>query len=485
MPSRSIATLLFTAVMLTVLSVVAAAALLFRLSLGQGFDDYLTQVELTRLTPLEDALAARYYAEGGWGFVRGPRDLLPGPPGGRGLPGEERPGLPPGPAAEGQTAEGQQPEGRLPPRRPMDLMGLNRRLALFDVEGHRLAGPPEAERRPKREIHGRDHGPLIGYLALAPLNDGNDVQTRQFLSTQTRNLALIALLTLLASATAAWYLARQLRRPIAALAFAARKLAEGKLDTRVELQRQDELGALAKDFNLMAQRLERFEQSRRQWVADTSHELRTPLTVLRAHSQAMRDGVLPLNERSLEVLEGAVNELDTLVSDLYQLARADVGAQEFQLEPVLLGSCLDELAQRFQEPLRRAGLTLNIPPPPEVLVNGDPARLQQLFGNLMVNATRYTDRGGEIRLTATLQGQWLQITLDDSPPGVPDAALSRLFDRFYRVDSSRSRASGGSGLGLAICLAIVEGHGGRIVAGHSPLGGLRVTITLPILQVRR
>jgi two-component system sensor histidine kinase BaeS len=199
----------------------------------------------------------------------------------------------------------------------------------------------------------------------------------------------------------------------------------------------------------------------------------------------MRDGVLPLNERSLEVLDGAVNELDKLVSDLYQLARADVGAHEFQLEPVLIDSCLDELAQRFQEPLRRAELTLAMSALPQVLINGDPARLQQLFGNLMVNAIRYTDRGGEIRLDASVQGQWLQITLDDTPPGVPDAALPRLFERFYRVDSSRSRASGGSGLGLAICLAIVDGHGGRIVAAHSPLGGLRVTITLPILQVRR
>jgi two-component system sensor histidine kinase BaeS len=478
---RSIATLLFAAVMLTVLSVVTAAALLFRLSLGQGFDDYVTRVELTRLTPLEDALAARYHAEGGWDFVHGPRDLLPAPPPPQGPPGDEQAGPVEQPGQPPRFTS----DGRPLPRRPMDLMDLGRRLALFDVDGHRLAGPPEAEQRPKREIHGRDNGPLIGYLALAPLRDSGDVLTSQFLATQTRNLALIALLAVLASATAAWYLARQLRRPIAALANGARKLAEGKLDTRVELQRQDELGALAKDFNLMAQRLERFEQSRRQWVADTSHELRTPLTVLRAHTQAMRDGVLPLNERSLEVLDGAVNELDKLVSDLYQLARADVGAHEFQLEPVLIDSCLDELAQRFQEPLRRAELTLAMSALPQVLINGDPARLQQLFGNLMVNAIRYTDRGGEIRLDASVQGQWLQITLDDTPPGVPDAALPRLFERFYRVDSSRSRASGGSGLGLAICLAIVDGHGGRIVAGHSPLGGLRVTITLPILQVRR
>ncbi|MBV8468175.1 MAG: HAMP domain-containing protein [Burkholderiales bacterium] len=464
---RSIALTLFVAITLTALGVVSVAAGLFRLSLGKGFSDYVAHVELTRLSRVEEVATARYQAEGGWGFVQSPRDILPAPPGG--LP----PGGPPG------------APGSRPPPPGGDRLDIGPRVALFDTAGNRIIGPPEAEHRPRRAIHNGDGGPVIGYLALAPVRDNGDGLTEQFLEAQTRNLAWIAAVAVLASALAAWLLARHIRKPISALADGARRLASGQLDARVQLHRRDELGELADDFNQMAQRLERFEQSRRQWVADTSHELRTPLTVLRAHTQAMRDGVMPLNERGLEVIDGAVAELDTLVSDLYQLARADVGTQDYQFEPVMLDVLFEEVERRFNEPMRRAGLQLQVFPMPNVLVNGDPTRLQQLLGNLMVNASRYTNGPGVVRLTTLVKGPVVEIIVDDSPPGVPDAALTQLFDRFFRVDASRSRKGGGAGLGLAICLSIVEAHQGRIQAQHSPLGGLRVVITLPLLQIKR
>jgi two-component system sensor histidine kinase BaeS len=357
-------------------------------------------------------------------------------------------------------------------------LALGQRLAIFDSQSHRVFGPPEAQPRPKRALF--LHGKLIGYMGLAPAGDADSGMTRQFLQSQTRNLVVIALFAVIVSAFVAMSLARHFRTPIAALADGARLLARGRLETRVSLIRHDELGDLARDFNAMAERLERFEQSRRQWVADTSHELRTPLTILRAHTDAMRDGVMPLDQRGLDRLDSAVTDLDRLVADLYQLARADVGLFDFRREAITLPALFEELGDRHGEPMRRAGLRFELEPPPAVSIQVDPDRLRQLFGNLLGNAVRYTDRGGVVRLSAELNGPLVVITIEDSAPGVPDAALGRLFERFYRVDVSRSRRDGGSGLGLSICQAIAEGHGGRIVAGHSKLGGLRVTVTLPI-----
>jgi two-component system sensor histidine kinase BaeS len=469
---RSIAIALFISIMLTEVGVVLVLALLFRLSLGEGFNDYVAKLELMRLDRVETVLLKRYqHHDGSWDFVRSPRDLQPdGPPGERRPPPELRP-----PQEDGQ--------GLPPPSAAsQDRLSIGPRLALFDARGQLLMGPPQAAPRPKRPL--LLNGVVVGYLGLAPVHEEGGGLTQQFLASQTRNLAAIAVLAVLLSAIVAILLARYFRSPIAALAEAARQLAAGRLDTRVSLDRQDELGALAEDFNGMAARLERFEQSRRQWVADTSHELRTPLTILRAHTDAMRDGVMPLDIRGLDRLDSAVTDLDRLVADLYQLARADVGMYDFRREAVPLAELFDELVARFTEPLRKAGLTLETFPPPAAALEADPDRLRQLFGNLLGNAMRYTDPGGKVRISAKANGPLVDIMVEDSAPGVPDAALTHLFERFYRVDVSRSRRGGGSGLGLSICQAIAEGHGGRIVASHSALGGLRITLTLPLAQPR-
>ncbi|MBV8659489.1 MAG: HAMP domain-containing protein [Burkholderiales bacterium] len=461
MKTRSIAITLFLTITATALCVVLAMAMLFRVSLVSGFGSYVAEAELQKLDRIEHYLADRYQQEGGWGFVRGPRDMFP--PGMAGPPHPEEGGAPPPPH----------------PRPPGDIRELLPRLALYDRDGVLLAGPPESQGRPRRAVLLPPAGTIIGYMALAPMVGTGDAQMMSFLNTQTRNLALIAGFALIASALVAWLLGRYFSGPITQLIAAARALASGKLDARVKLDRDDELGQLGEDFNAMAQRLERFEQSRRQWVADTSHELRTPLTVLRAHTQAMRDGVMPVNERGLAVLDGAASELEGLVNSLYQLARADVGMYDFRSEPVPLAELLNETAERFAEPLRKAQLTLSISCRADIGVHGDPGKLQQLFGNLLTNSIRYTDPGGRIQIVVERIGKQVGITIDDTAPGVPASALPRLFERFFRVDASRSRQAGGSGLGLSICQSIVEGHQGEIKAVHSALGGLCVHVTLP------
>ncbi|WP_370660110.1 ATP-binding protein [Massilia atriviolacea] len=237
---------------------------------------------------------------------------------------------------------------------------------------------------------------------------------------------------------------------------------------------------------MLLRKLESGEAARVQWVADTSHELRTPITILATHLDAMQDGIIAPTPANLTVLSDTVKEMERLVSDLHVLARADAGAQALQSEPVDPAGLCEEVAAAFAPRLASHPLHYRLIDElePGCLVHGDRQRLGQVLSNLIGNSLRYTDPGGQVQVVLALAGPHIVIRVEDSAPGVPDAALPRLFERFYRVDESRSRASGGSGLGLAICEAIVAGHGGRMQASHSPLGGLRIDILLPAQAAR-
>jgi two-component system sensor histidine kinase BaeS len=233
----------------------------------------------------------------------------------------------------------------------------------------------------------------------------------------------------------------------------------------------------------MAGRLERIEQSRRQWVADTSHELRTPLSVLRAQIEAMQDGVRQPTPENIATMLRHVLSLSKLVDELYELARADEGNFDYTMTPTALWPLIVEEAGGFADKLVQAGLTLSLgPTPARSRVLCDPDRLRQVFCNLFENSVRYTTAGGRIEVRAADAAGRLTVTVDDTAPAVPEEALARLAERFFRVEQSRNRRQGGSGLGLAMCRRIVEAHGGTLDFAHSPLGGLRVTLTFPLEQ---
>jgi two-component system, OmpR family, sensor histidine kinase BaeS len=237
---------------------------------------------------------------------------------------------------------------------------------------------------------------------------------------------------------------------------------------------------LARDFNQLAYTLERNEQMRREFMADVSHELRTPLAVLRGELEAIEDGVRSLDQNAMKSLQGEVSMLSKLVDDLYELSLADVGALTYRKAPCRLNGLLEHSVAMFQERLnaRRLRVELELPSQPlELMADAD--RLQQLFSNLLENAVRYTDPGGLVRISAAVERDELRIEFMDSGPGVSASQLPRLFERFYRGESSRNRESGGAGLGLAICRSIALAHGGSLSADHSPLGGLWLTLRLP------
>jgi two-component system sensor histidine kinase BaeS len=216
-------------------------------------------------------------------------------------------------------------------------------------------------------------------------------------------------------------------------------------------------------------------------VADISHELRTPLAVLRGEIEALQDGVRQATPEALASLHAEALQLGRLVDDLYQLALSDLGALSYRKEPLELGAELEAAVAAYRAEFRGKGIALAVAgTEAAVPLVADPERLRQLFANLLENSLRYTDAGGRLEIALRREEGQATVTFSDSAPGVPAADLERLFERLFRVEGSRRRATGGAGLGLAICRNIAEAHGGTITAAPSPLGGVTITVALPL-----
>jgi two-component system OmpR family sensor kinase/two-component system sensor histidine kinase BaeS len=231
----------------------------------------------------------------------------------------------------------------------------------------------------------------------------------------------------------------------------------------------------------MAESLAHAEEARQNQTADVAHELRTPLTVLRGALEAMLDGIYPTDQDNLLAALTQVQTLTRLVEDLRLLALADAGQLRLQTASLDLSAFLREIveAHRLQAQERRVSLTLEMPSALPI-VQADRDRLAQVMGNLLGNALRYVSSGGHIRVRAVDRGREVIVAVADDGPGIPSQDLSHLFERFWRGDRARRRATGGSGLGLAIARSLVEAHGGRIWAESVKEQGSTFTFSLPI-----
>lgn len=463
MKRPGLAARIFLAVFATAIVLVAAAGGAARWSFSRGFLGYLNDLALARMETVVPRVASAYAAHGDWDFIRADRmrwmEIL------RPVPGLDFP-------ADAGRQSG-------PPSPPVsDLTGVVMRLALLDADRRLVAGFVIAGARTEERpvvVAGR----TVGWLSLAQFESVAAAGASRFETAQRHALTVIGLAAVVLAAAIAWWLARTLLRPVREVAEATHRLAGGDYALRVPVAARDEVGRLAEDFNHLAATLQRNERMRRDFMADLSHELRTPLGVLNGELEAIEDGMRPFDAQSLASLQGEVAMLSKLVSDLYDLSLADVGALTYRKHDVDLRDILSAAAEQYRERLADAGIALEMAlPAAPVTLFADAVRLRQLFGNLFENSCRYTDRGGVLRI-AVDDAEPLRVTVDDSAPAVPPERLPHLFERFYRVDSSRSRASGGAGLGLAICRNIAEAHGGAIDAAPSPLGGLRLVVHLP------
>jgi two-component system, OmpR family, sensor histidine kinase BaeS len=329
----------------------------------------------------------------------------------------------------------------------------------------------------KLPIHVDGH--QVGSLVFLPLPQLESSYDLDFAQSQLRSGVVTALVVLLLATLASMIFARRLGLPLRWMADRAKRIADGDYAARVAMDRGDEIGELGRDFDAMAEALQRNREARQRWTAEISHELRTPIAVMRAELDALEDGVRQFDAQALHSLSAETERLTRLVEDLYQLSLADAGALAYRFESQDLAELLREALATQAKALDKAGLMLETELVASAPVEADAGRLGQLWANLAANSCRYTDRGGRVRVSLQAgPGHW-RLVWEDSTPGVPEAALSQLFDPLYRVDASRSRALAGAGLGLAIVRRIVDAHGARIWAEASNLGGVSIVVEWP------
>jgi two-component system, OmpR family, sensor histidine kinase SaeS len=329
------------------------------------------------------------------------------------------------------------------------------------------------------------------------------------------DLPLLILLLLFAAVVSlglGYALAQAITQRVTALHHGARALAAGNLQTRVEQTGEDELAALAAEFNRMAAQLgaaadqrRRLEVTRRDLIAAISHDLRTPLASLRVMTEALADGLVDdpaTTTRYLATMRGQIGHLSSLIDDLFELAQIDAGALRLELQRASLGDLVSDALEGMQPQAAAKGVRLHGSVAPGIApVLIAPQKIERVLYNLVTNAIRHTPAGGEVTISvhsevgtrsealaqtsAETQNSKLKtqnfvtVEVADTGEGISSEDLPWVFDHFYRGEKSRSRATGGAGLGLAIARGIVEAHGGRIWAESVPERGTRIRFTLP------
>jgi len=364
---------------------------------------------------------------------------------------------------------------------PPDSREIGSRLSLFDSHYQQVMGKnPKKEDHSFRPIFSKDM--LVGYLGLLKLKRLSNPLDVYYLKQQKKMFYVVGGLFLVASVLVSFLLAKLLLRPIRELSLATRSLAKRQFDTKLRVRSSDELGQLTIEFNRMVSKLGAYELRQKQWLSDISHELRTPIAILIGEIDAVQDGIRKPDPDTIQSLQSEALHLKRLVEDLHMISMSEAKNLQIKKEPVEILKLLDLMIDRFSEPMSQKGLELNFKKRsgPKICLSGDPDRLIQLFSNVLKNSLEYTNAPGRVSITYEIQGSILIICFDDTAPSVPDHMLKQLFDRLFRVDSSRSRDSGGSGLGLAISKNIIQAHSGEITARKSSLGGLQIRIELPL-----
>lgn len=493
---KLVAILLFTSALLVV-----GMSWAIHSNFNRSFTDYATQAELTRLDESVEKLQAAYAKHGSWDFIRhNHRAWIRMFPSRLEVTGEtytmsnefqtnrkanntrpenalmRRHQRPPPPAlnAHGQRIFGI-PAG--------DRQGIGQRIRLIDPDKNLIMGSPDKSKNDRFkpiEVEGK----LVAWIALTPIEYGHDAIQQSFQKEQLQAIYPIALGALLLALLIGIPAGNRLLRPISALSNTMTSLSKGNYEARTKIQSRDELEQLGKNVNSLAIALQRNESLRRKNMADVSHELRTPIACQQAAIEAMLDGIRPTNKEQLEKLHTSTLGINRLVGDLFQLAHCDTGSLAYRKRQDDVRSLLTQVIDLSKENIKASELELEVNLSNNLFCMADQQRLIQVFGNLISNSCRYTDKGGKLRISAqkSKKEKTITVIVEDSSPSVPNQAIPQLFDRFFRVENSRNRSKGGTGLGLAICQNIIDAHDGKIVAKSSELGGLHIAIHLPLIS---
>lgn len=356
---------------------------------------------------------------------------------------------------------------------------VEKRVSLLDVDKNCIHGLTSDQSTRLTPIYAFQN--LVGYIGYRPRSELTEQFDIELAERQNTLITYGFLIVLMVSGLLLIPFGHYFLKPIENVTKGMRRLSSGDFAVRQKVCRKDELGQLQQDFNQLAISLEKNLDSRNQWIADISHELRTPLTILRGDIEALKDGVRAFSAENLDNLHQEVLHLNRLVEDLYQIALNDVGGLRYQMQHLEFKDLLKQVCDAFAPSFAQKGLDFDLQlGKNSCTLYGDRDRLQQMLTNILSNSLAYTDQPGLVRVSLVNQGNFLELTLEDSSPGLSENGLEKLFDRFYRAESSRNRRLGGAGIGLTLVAQIVQAHQGEIVGEPSELGGLRITIKLPL-----
>lgn len=441
------------------LIIVAAIALLTDWRAGNEFRQYLVRQEMMMQSGLLDDLTAFYQRNGSWngvGEIISGSGMMMGRGRGQGM-GQGR-GMP-----------------------TVRLADANGRI-VYDERDANASGSLSADERALAQTI-VVNGKTVGYLVIGqPTRVALNPVEQTFLDQLRNTLIVAALLASGLGIVLGLVISRAVTAPLANLADAARAFAARDWSRRARVQGADEIAQVAREFNAMADELQRAEVLRRHMIADIAHELRTPLAVLQGNLSAMLDEVYPLERREIATLYDETRLLSRLVDDLRELALADAGQLPLNVQTVNVAEALRAALANFSIAADAQGVHIALTPGEELFARADPDRLAQILRNLLANALRHTPSGGAIRVQCSVGSQqsgFVTIRVSDTGEGIAAEDLPHVFERFYRADKSRTRASGSTGLGLAIAKAWVEAMGGKIGV-ESELGrGSCFWFTLP------
>jgi two-component system sensor histidine kinase BaeS len=304
---------------------------------------------------------------------------------------------------------------------------------------------------------------------------------RPFLRVFNVTLAVAGLLAILAVVGTALYLSGRLTQPLRNVTAAARRLGQGDLTARASGGADRESAELAAAFNTMAERVERSEMLRRRAASDMAHDLATPATVLESQLQAMVDGMVPRSKANLEAARASASALGSVIVQLGELASAEAAPLQARPERVEVGPLLAEAAQALDGLYRERGVGLEVEPTEAGLTAvSDAAHLGRALRNVMTNAAQHTPSGKVVRVAAAAAAGNVEIRVGDQGPGIPEADLPHVFERFYRSDPSRTGQPGtGAGIGLTIARELLASNGGSIAVERSGADGTVMAMRVP------
>jgi signal transduction histidine kinase len=316
-----------------------------------------------------------------------------------------------------------------------------------------------------------------GLLATIEFSEG-PAYGRQVLSSGVAGFSAAGVLAISLAAIAGWWSSRRLSSPLLTLAETTTRMAQGELSGRVAIDREDEIGILARSFNTMADRVENTVHALRRFVSDAAHELNTPLTAIRTNLELIFSEQDERLQRSY--VDSALiqtKRLEELAAALLDLSRLESGVTQENVAPVHLGVLIREESERFASTAEQEGIEFVLElPKEEIVVSGRSSQLRRVVSNLLDNAIKFTPEGGEVRIGCEHAGEWIEIRVEDTGIGIPSDEIPLLFNRFHRARNALGYP--GNGLGLAIVKWIVESHGGAVEAEDISQGSC-FTIRLP------